>query len=417
MQKTKKILYIVNFYGSPPLNYFEKYTRELNLGEIYIIKLPAVRLTKGKLFIDSFIINAKGKRNEINIDIRFPFPAAIIFLSQYLLNLILLFKLLGKVKIRQFDICIGETSFGSACAYLLKKLHKVKYSIYMNGDILPDRKSVERYYFRDSNQHFSRLNKLADSIMIIGQMWLRELGSKCDLIWYVTHKIHDWDIKNGIKAENYFFAEAATIDFKEFKAYSKIPKQKNVLGYIGRLDEYAGLDISIECLKYIKKHIPNIRFDIVGGGNASVEHYKEVAKSHGVFDNVKFYGYIPEMSEAFDILSKASLGMALYKPDKTNISLATDVSKVKEYIKVGLPILIAKGGPSVENEIKRYNSGIVVDYDAKKIADAIVDILNEGSSSRYLKLCNGLENHAKRLDYKKHFKYVWEQILKFYDDS
>ncbi len=408
MQKLIKVLYIVNFYGSPPLNYFEKYTKELNLAEIYILKLPAVRLTKGRLFVDAFIIDVNGKKYETNVDINFPFPPAVIFLTQYILNFILLFTLLKKIKVNKFDICIGETSFGSACAYLLKKLQKVNYSIYMNGDILPNRKSNETYYFN---------NKIADSIMISGQMLLRKLGSKCDLIWYVTHKIHEWDIKNGINTKNYFFAEAATIDFKEFQNYSKIPKQKNVLGYIGRLDEFAGLDISIESIKYIKKNISDIRFDIVGGGSASVEHYKEIAKSHGVLDNVKFYGYIPEMSDAFDILSKASLGMALYKPDKSNVSLATDVSKVKEYIKVGLPVVITKGGPAVEKEIIKYNSGIVVDYNAKKIAEAIVNILDENNKSEYMELQGGLKNHAKNLDYKKHFKYVWEQILKFYENS
>jgi len=417
MQKLKKVLYIVNFYGSPPLNYFERYTKEFNLAEIYILKLPAVRLTKGKLFIDASIIDSNGKKNEINIDIKFPFPAAGIFLAQYILNFILLFRLLGKIKTKQFDICIGETSFGSACAYLLRKLKKVNYSIYMNGDILPDRKNKQIYYFNNSNKYFSKLNKLADSIMIYGQMWLRKLGSKCDLIWYITNEIREWDIKNGINAKNYFFATAATIDFKEFQTYSKIPKQKNVIGYIGRLDEFAGLDISIQSIKYIKKYIPNIRFDIVGGGSASVEHYKEIAKSHGVLDNVKFYGYVPEMSDAFAILANASLGLALYKPDKTNISLATDVSKVKEYIKVGLPVVITKDGPSVEIEIKKYNSGIVVDYDAKKIAAAIVDTLDENNKLKYFELQEGLKKHAKMLDYKKHFKYVWEEILRLYENS
>ena len=248
-------------------------------------------------------------------------------------------------------------------------------------------------------------------------MWLRKLGSKCDLIWYVTNEIREWDRKNGINAKNYFFASAATIDFSEFQTYSKITKQKNVIGYIGRLDEFAGLDISIESIKYIKRHIPNIRFDIVGGGTASVEHYTKIAKSHDVLDNIKFYGYVPNMDDAFAILANASLGMALYKPDKTNVSLATDVSKVKEYIKVGLPVVITKGGPSVQIEIKKYNSGIIVDYDAKKIADEIVDILKEKNKLKYFELRKGLQNHAKELDYKKHFKYVWEQILRFYENS
>lgn len=406
MKAKKKVLYIVNFYGSPPLNYFEKYLKESDLADLTVLKLPAVRLTKNRLFIDSFIMDNSGKREEINIDIFFPLPPVLIFLSQYLVNFVLLFILINKSKINQFDICIGETSFGSACAYLLKIIRKAKFCAYMNGDILPNKKDAKKFYF-------SNANKIADLVVISGQMLLRKLGSKCDVIWYVTDKIRQWDLSNGIFVTNYFFAAAATIDYDEFKRYSKKHKQKNTLGYIGRLDEFAGLDIVIKSIKDIRKKIPDIKFLVIGGGNVSVDHYKAIANKNGVLNNITFYGYIPEMKDAFNILSKASLGMALYKPDRSNVSLATDVSKVKEYLKVGLPVVIAKGGPSVINDIAKFNSGIVVDYNPQKITDSIIDALT--NKNKYIELQKGVEEHAKTLDYKKHFRYVWNEIIKYYD--
>jgi len=405
-----KILYIVNFYGTPPLNYFEKYIKENKLAELNILKLPAVRLMKKRLFIDAFIIDHKENKHEQNLNILFPFPAAIVFVTQYFINLILLFTLLRKISTKHFDICIGETSFGSACAYLLKLLKRVKTTVYMNGDVLPPKNLKENFYFSNEAKITYPILHFFDRTLIIFQYILRKFGAKCNLIWYVTDKIRQWDIKNGYKVKKYFFTQAAFIDQNDFNKYSRIKKTFFTLGYIGRLDESAGLDIIIESIPIIRKKIKQIRLEIVGGGDASVEHYKEIAKKNNALNNITFYGYLPEMDDAFNILAKTSLGIALYKPSSTNVSLYTDASKVKEYIKVGLPVIITKGGPAIAQQIKENCAGIVVEYNKYRVAEEIVRLFKNPKSYKNLEV--GVKNLAKSLDYKKHIKIVWEEINK-----
>ncbi|PJA41009.1 hypothetical protein CO178_01095, partial [candidate division WWE3 bacterium CG_4_9_14_3_um_filter_34_6] len=99
---------------------------------------------------------------------------------------------------------------------------------------------------------------------------------------------------------------------------------------IGRLDEYAGIDISLHSLAEIKKKIPTIKLLIVGGGETSVEKYKSLAKDLGISKNVSFFGFIDSIDEAFNIIKHASIGLAMYKPSDTNVSLYAEPSKPKE---------------------------------------------------------------------------------------
>ena len=114
---TKSILYIVNSYGTPPLNYFEKYIKENRMASITICKLPAIRSAKNKININAFIKDEENNIHEINLNLFFPFPYFLIFLLQYLINFILLFILLSKIKRKKFDIVIGETNFGSCISW------------------------------------------------------------------------------------------------------------------------------------------------------------------------------------------------------------------------------------------------------------------------------------------------------------
>lgn len=410
-----KILYIVNFYGTPPLNYLERYIKEKALADLTILKLPSVRPMKNRLLIDAFIVKPDGTKHESNIDIFFPLPNFVVYIVQYFINFIMLFYLLKKSKIKKFDIGIGETSFGSASIWLLQKLGEVNFTVYMNGDILPPKNMNETFYFTQGTNAFKYLRLLFDKIAINFQYILRNAGMKCDLIWYVTEKIQKWDIANGYKAKNFFLSQVAFIDQKDFEKYSKIKKVKNTLGYIGRLDESAGLDIVISALPLVQKKIPDIKFEIVGGGTASVEHYKAFARKNHAEEYINFHGYVPQMEDAYKILATTSLGMALYSPSKSNVSLYTDASKVKEYLKLGLPVLITKNGPDIEKDVKKYEAGIAVEYDKNIIAKEIIRILKHFQT--YEKLKKGVIKLAKDLEYSKHLDNIWHEIIRAYKNS
>jgi len=393
------ILYVVNFYGTPPLNYFEKYIRDTNLANLTIIKLPAVRLVRGRIVIEAFLLESNDVKKEFNLSFWFPFFAPVVFALQYMINIVALVVLLSRSSLKSFDIAIGETSFGGAIVYLLGKLKIARFTVFMNGDVLPEYKNRTKSFYLHGN---SRLIMLLDSLYIRIQYFLRRLGIKNDLLWYPSKKVHDWDKKRGYVCSDYIYAPAVTVDVKTVMENLRLIKKDNTLGYIGRLDESAGVDMALKSLKLLKERLPSIYLEVVGGGSLAVERYKKMSEDLGISENVHFHGFIESMEDALDILKHAKLGLALYKPDKGNVSLYTDASKPKEYIKAGIPVIITRGGPDVAVELSKYNAGVIVEYDPEKISDCVYNVLTD--ACLYERLTEGIVGFSESCDYKDSFE-------------
>lgn len=407
---TKSILYIVNSYGTPPLNYFEKYLKENRKAFVTILKLPAIRLLKNKISLDAFIKDEGNKVYKINLNIFFPLPYFLVFLLQYLINFVLLFILLSKIKRKKFDIVIGETNFGSCISFILRKLHVAKFSIFFNGDIIPYSKWSDNCFFLPNKNKKNPFYKSVDNFLIKIQYWLRNIGYKNDLIWFANKKIADFDSKKGLVNRNNIINDPILVDYRQSLKYSLYEKRMNTLCYIGRIDDYVGLDIIIPALKVIKKTITNIQLLIIGGNEISFERYKRLAIKNEVANKITFYGYVPEIEKAFKLMSHAALGIALYKPVKDNVSMYTQPGKPKEYIKLGIPVLLSKNGPEIGRQIIRYKAGVESDFNIESVSKTIINVLTD--KYLYTELQKGVLHFANEYNYKARFKEIWEEITK-----
>ena len=408
---TKSLLYIINFYGSPPLNYFEKYIKETKSAHITILKLPSVRTSKFRLIIDAFIKDEQDKRHNFHLNVLLPLPYFVLFILQYAINAILALYLLRKIKRKKFDIGIGETNFGSAVCYILRKLRVLKFSVYFNGDILPDPSSSPKCFFLPNPTRFHFICKFIDTIFLKLQERLRKLGYLNDAVWYGNETIKKWDEKRGFKSKSHFVADPILIDFNEYIKYKKTKKNKDMICYIGRIDEYVGLDVIISSLLLVKKKIPTINLQVVGGSGIILEKYKKLVEKLNLSKNVTFYGFLPKMEDAFSIMSKCALGVALYKPTPDNVSMFSQPAKPKEYIKVGLPVLVTKNGPPIGKEIVSYRAGLDSLYDQNDASRAIVKALTD--DKYYLSLQKGVEDYAKKNHYFNTIKKVWQKIISY----
>lgn len=409
----KNLLYINNFYGTQPLNYIEEYFKKSRTANLTIIKLPAVRSAKYRINIDAFVRDEKNKMINVNLNLIFPFPYFLVFIAQYIINFVLLIYFLTKIERKYFHIVIAETNFGGSVGYLLKKLGKVKFSIFFNGDILPNPKSSTNCFFLpnvNSKLHF--LYKLFDTCLITLQFILRKICYKNDLVWFASEKIEKWDLQYGLKSKEKIIFEAVIIDSNLYKKYAKTKVDMNTICYLGRLDDYVGLDIVIPSLKYLKQELPNIQLLIVGGNELTINKYKTFAQKYDVTNQVKFYGYLPKMDEVYRLISNCALGLALYKPVSDNVSMYTTPGKLKDYLKVGLPILITKNGPDIGQEIVRYNAGLAIDFDIKKTADTIRNILT--NERLYKNLKRGVDKYVQEHKNTSQFSHIWQEILQRY---
>lgn len=409
MTTKKSLLYIVNFYGTPPLNYFEKYLTENNLAKLTILKLPAVRSKKKRLSIDAFIKDEYGKTYDIKVDVFFPFPYFFVFFFQYLLNFFIAFILLLRIDRKIFDVIIGETNFGGALAFICRKLKKGRYSIYFNGDILPrSESSVQCFFLPNMHSYFQRIFKLIDTFILNMQFFLRRLAYKNDLVWYGNKTIKEWDGHQTFTTSRFMIHDPIKIDLSTFNRWKGIKKELYNLCYIGRIDDYVGLDIIIPALVLLRKDFPKIKLHIIGGSPTTFEKYKHLATQKRVDKHVIFHGYVPHMEDAQRIMSSCTLGMALYKPVSDNVSMVAQPAKPKDYIQVGIPVLVTHGGPEIGDEIVKNDAGIYAYFNERSVYKAISSLLN--NKKRFSALQLGVEKYAMKNDYKKSFHRIWSDI-------
>jgi len=403
------LLYIINFYGSPPLNYFEKFceTHKINLT---IIKLPSVRSSLGRLIVDSFIKESNGKIHTITFNIPYPLPYFTLFIFQYIVNLVICFVHLRRVKNVSFNIVIGETNFGSAIAYLIKIFKKIKLSVFFNGDILPNtHSSTACFYLPNVSSRFNKIFKLIDNLIVAIQQVLRKIGYRNDLVWYANAKIKKWDEKQGFLSQDNIIFDPILIDYQEYQKYSKTKKNLNLLGYIGRIDDYVGLDIIIPSLRYIRKKIPKILLHIIGGTNITAEKYKKLAIQHAVETRIVFHEYVPKKSDAYKLLAPCALGMCLYKPVAHNVSMIAQPAKPKEYINVGLPIVVTRNGPKSGKEIVDFGAGVTSSFDIVSLSEIIIKTLT--NKKKYETLRSHVKKYAQMNHYEKKYTYFWSILM------
>jgi len=99
-------------------------------------------------------------------------------------------------------------------------------------------------------------------------------------------------------------------------------------------------------------------------------------------------------------LTRCDVGLNLYVPDATSISVCSDPCKIKEYLTAGLPVIVTNV-PEAAREISAMSAGIVIDYKVKSLANAVIFLLN---------------NQALLQTYKKNAlklrqKYLWDKIF------
>ncbi|MFH1295055.1 MAG: glycosyltransferase [bacterium] len=399
----RRLLYVVNFYGTPPLNFLSKYLAENTDYHLTVLKLPAMSPAKNGMSYEAFLINENGHKEYVRFLLPLKVPPVLTLLLQYVFNLYAAFKLVSKKG--TFDLAVGETSFGSAVVRWYKILGRVKKTVFMSGDVLPIFEGkIKPYYLHSENAVIQAMDKL----FIFVQLALRKIGMTNDVVWYASEKTREWDLENNIKAKAYFTAPAVTIDKNEALCHLETAKTENILAYFGRLDQYAGVDVSLEALALIRKELPEARLVLVGGSETAVNKYRALAKDLGVEQYVDFKGFVEKTEDALALISQAKLGLALYKPDKENVSLYADVSKPKEYLRAGLPVVMSHGGPYLGIELETLGAAVLTDFSPVEIAKTCVAVLQ--NTEKYQKLLKGVGNAAHKYDYRENFRMVVAKI-------
>ena len=411
-QKKVSVLYIVSYYGFGPLNYLQQFLKETDKAEIATISLPPIRLVDKRLVIKSSAHEADGKEISYTLDWPFSLPAVFVYPAHYILAFWVFYKVFTQLRKNHFDICIAEPCFNTIFSWLLRAFKFVTFTIFVNGDIIPERKfGNDPYYIHQYSGQAGLLRwaaSLFHQVLVKVQMLFRHIGYNSDLVWCITDKIAQWDREHGLTCKNLMVEKASFVDYSQVERNTKIQKDFNALGYIGRLNAGAGIDLLISTLPLLVEKVPNIKIHFIGGSDPTVAKYKKLAQEKGVSEHVVFYGFIPDLEDAFSILAKTVLGMALYDPTDENGSSYTQSGKLRDYLKAGLPIIATRSGSDIISDLEKFNAGVLVDYNPQDIVDKIFTILS--SLDEYTQLQQGVLRLARDLDYHDGIIRAWQQI-------
>lgn len=146
----------------------------------------------------------------------------------------------------------------------------------------------------------------------------------------------------------------------------------------------------------------NTRLNFVSTGDYTKSIIKEdidrILDKYGIRDRVRFTGYLSD-KDLIANLQKATLVIInKYRTKQNKYCFST---KLSEYLTAGKPVIITNYGEAMNWLEDRKNAYIVEPEDAKQLADAIVEAIN--NPQERMKIAhNGLELCKKSFDYKQY---------------
>ena len=186
-------------------------------------------------------------------------------------------------------------------------------------------------------------------------------------------------IPNGIVHDKDYSKEEKDAIYKEYN----LPKDKYLVGYVGRLSSEKRIDLVIEVAKETVKKNKNIVFVICGNGAEKEMMLSKIEEYH-LEDNVKYLGFIKEISKIHSILdvilitsdTEGTPRAVLESMSYGSICVSTLVGGLKEIITGNNGYLSAAGDVDslTNNILKSYNLN---DKERKEIISNSINTVNE----------------------------------------
>lgn len=259
----------------------------------------------------------------------------------------------------RFDVYFASGNLNPIVGLILKKMGIVKKVIYQ---------SVDYYSLRFKNKFFNWLYFQLDKLCV----------KFCDETWNVSSlmaQAREKQMGMDIKIFNRQYTVPGNIWFYKTKRllFTKINRKKIV--YRGMLLGFMGVDLAIRAMPLLLKKIPDLKFEIIGTGEEE-NHLKSLAISLGVSKNVLFHGFVKERADVEKILSDAGVGIATFNPNMPVDRVKnSDPGKIKDYMLLGMPVITTDTNRYSKEFIKN-ECGLVVGYDPKELASAVMRLLN-----------------------------------------
>lgn len=288
---------------------------------------------------------------------------------------------------RSFDIYIGIGNLNAFTGCILRFLKRVEKVVYYVIDYVPER-------FQ---------NKLVNDVY----HWIeRFVAFYSNRTWNLSPRM----IKGREKRWKTFFPNQLVVPHGV--AFSRIKRvlfekiNKTEILYMGVLLKNKGVQLIIEALPKIIKHIPNVKVSIIGKGPYEEELRNLVQKLH-LESYIEFLGYISNHEEVENRIAKAAIAIALYDKADDEFTYYADPGKIKTYIGAGVPVIMTDV-PYVAREVVKANCGFIVPYKQDALTDVILTFLQDEKLMRVYRK-NAIK-FAKKYDWDRVFADAFSSI-------
>ncbi|MDP2924115.1 MAG: glycosyltransferase family 4 protein [Candidatus Omnitrophota bacterium] len=260
---------------------------------------------------------------------------------------------------------------------------------------------INKLIFNKIANHIERQNlKAADAIIVISQELKNYLIAKLEVDGKKIYVIH-----NGVNPYEF----SVNIIKKEHSYQNPVPKNRMIVGFVGSISLWCGLDILIKAIHDLIKSDILKNIHLLSIIQVEEQRLWRFIKKY-IFDNnlVNHISFLEELEHS-KIPSLISLMDICIIPDHCSY---TSPMKLFEYMAMAKPCIVA-GTPAIREIIIHGENGYIIKSgDATELKEAIVLLANNKE------LRDRLGNNARRTILER--GYTWEnnakKIIRIYND-
>lgn len=292
----------------------------------------------------------------------------------------------------RFDLYVGVDNLNAVHGLILKLLGKVQRVVYYTIDYFPTRFANPL------------LNWIYHVIDLLCVRFADETWNLSPVMEEARRKRHRL---KGRVGRQYTVPIGIWYEGAPRKKFAEINQKKLV--FVGHLLPHMGVDLVIGALPLIQKDIPNIRLDVIGGGQEE-ENLKKLSRALKVERLVKFYGWVRDRKRLEKLMSDGAVGMATFNTEILDEKVRNaDPGKIKDYLLLGLPV-ITTDAPTIAAKLEEKQCGVIIKYDENDLAQAVVQLLTDRQRLALYRR-NALK-FIRQFDYPRLFSSHIKRVLK-----
>ena len=197
-----------------------------------------------------------------------------------------------------------------------------------------------------------------------------------DVVWNLTGRMAEGRTQLGLPDR---YRDKQIVVPIGTRANSLLIREPNVrqpvIGFIGHIRPNQGVELLLKAVAQIHAERPQVSALIIGDGPL-MDAMRLLADEAGLNGAVEFTGLITERQDWEQRLAGCLLGVARYEPDPASLTYYADPTKPKDYLGLGLPVLITDV-PEIAGRIEDAGAGTIVEYEQESLVRGIERYLDD----------------------------------------